>query len=470
MSQGATNKNLYYICMSEIVEIPLADLLIDMRNARLKDEQPNQQAALLAVAKQQGKRLLKLATDIVEQGLDPITLTAVVPTDDNKKRYVVIEGNRRIAALKALETPSLTTSAFDTGMQKQLVKLSKRFSEDPIESITCILFETEKEADHWIRLRHTGQNEGVGLVEWGADEKDRYTARHGYRSSEGQVIDFVEKFGELSEMATQSNKGIISSVKRLLSNPTVRERLGIDISDGKVLSWYPAQEVAKGLNRIIEDLKTEKIKVGDIYHAQDRIKYAESIPASHLPNPATQLNYPQPLETLDSSTTSGDLTANQGRPKPKTKKKPRQQSARTAVIPKDCYLNISPPRLNTIYNELRNLSVDQYSNACSVTLRVFVELSIDHYIAQKKLMTGQQGRNDPLAKRLKTVASDLLKQGKIDAQLETAIKKVADSQFVLAASTVTFNQYVHNQYVYPKSTELIVAWDELQPFMEKLWP
>jgi hypothetical protein len=327
----------------------------------------------------------------------------------------------------------------------------------------------KEEAARWVRLRHTGQNEGVGLVEWGADEKDRFTARHGTRSPEGQVIDFVEKLGGLSELAEKSNKGIISSVKRLISNPTVRERLGIGVSGGKVHSWYPADEVAKGLNRVIEDLKTEKIKVGDIYHAQDRVSYVQGIPESHLPDPATRLSSLQPLESLESTAGSGTAGA-QGQPKPKPKKKPKQSSGRTTIIPKDCYLNIGPPRINTIYNELLELTVDKFSNACSVTLRVLVELSVDHYVIQEKLMTEQERQKDPLAKRLKIVAAHLSAQGKIDAQLETAIQKVADSQFVLAASTVTFNQYVHNKYVFPKSSELIVAWDELQPFMEKLWP
>jgi hypothetical protein len=373
--------------MPEIVDIPLADLLVDTGNARLKDEQPNQQAALIAIAKQQGKRLLRLAADIVEHGLDPMTLTAVVPTDDKRKRYVVIEGNRRVAALRALETPTIFASAFDSGAQKQLLSLSNEFlTKHHIESITCVLFEMGEEAARWVRLRHTGQNEGVGLVEWGADEKDRFTARHGTRSPEGQVIDFVEKLGGLSELAEKSNKGIISSVKRLISNPTVRERLGIGVSGGKVHSWYPADEVAKGLNRVIEDLKTEKIKVGDIYHAQDRVSYVQGIPESHLPDPATRLSSLQPLESLESTAGSGTAGA-QGQPKPKPKKKPKQSSGRTTIIPKDCYLNIGPPRINTIYNELLELTVDKFSNACSVTLRVLVELSVDHYVIQEKLMT-----------------------------------------------------------------------------------
>jgi hypothetical protein len=133
-------------------------------------------------------------------------------------------------------------------------------------------------------------------------------------------------------------------------------------------------------------------------------------------------------------------------------------------------VNPTSPRINAIANELRSLSVEQYPNACAVLLRVFVELSVDHELAQSNLMTDEQRRNQRLAAKLKKVADHLHQKGRIEDALRKMVVKVADSQGVLAATTTTFNQYVHNRYVYPKATELRTAWDELQPFMEKLWP
>ncbi len=230
--------------MTEIVDVNLADLFVDTRNARLTDEQASQQAALLAIARQQGKRLLKLATDIVEYGLDPTSLPAVVATSDQKKRYTVLEGNRRVVTLKALETPSLVAAAFAPADQKRLLRLSTLFAQKPIISLKCTLFDPEEELNHWIDLRHTGQNEGVGLVEWGADEKDRYAARHGQRSPAGQILDFVERTGLLSEAAKHSDTKVITNITRLISNPAVKEKLGISVSDGQVEMLYPVGEVA----------------------------------------------------------------------------------------------------------------------------------------------------------------------------------------------------------------------------------
>src|SRR4051794_11518663 len=113
--------------MPEIVQIPLPDLLLDNGNPRLVETQESQQKTALAPARQQGDNLIRLATDIVENGLDPTTLPAVVATADRRKRYKVVEGNRRVLALRALETPSLVSAVLSTSSARKLVQLSARY-------------------------------------------------------------------------------------------------------------------------------------------------------------------------------------------------------------------------------------------------------------------------------------------------------------------------------------------------------
>jgi hypothetical protein len=104
-------------------------------------------------------------------------------------------------------------------------------------------------------------------------------------------------------------------------------------------------------------------------------------------------------------------------------------------------------------------------------LRVFIELSVDHYIEDRKPMSEAQMRNLPLARRLKEVVKDLKSRNKISSSLTTAMRNYADGKMTIVAATVpTFNQYVHNQYVYPKAVDLYTTWDELTPVLEKMWP
>ena len=445
-------------------EVPVSDLLLDQRNARFDSEQPNQQATLLKLAADPEINVVEIAADIVEQrSTDPTMLLAVVPSQDNTGRYIVLEGNRRVAALKGLENPSLLTPALSAKEQRRLLKLSEEFASHPISTILCRPFEDESEARHWITLRHTGRNKGRGLLEWGSEGKDRYTARHGQKSPAGQVLDFVREQGTLSDGARESKVGILTNIKRLIGTPEVRERLGIDIIEGKVLSHFPPAEIARSLSRLAEDLLSKDVKVKDIYHRDDRIKYANSLPSSDLPRNSTRLSAPIEL--------SGASVADR-KTKRKAKKPTRSKSnIRRTVIPSDLNLDISEPRISDIRIELSELIAEKRPNACAVLLRVFVELSVDHYLDTESVMSEQKRHNTNLAQRMKAVADDLFTKAKIDKALKRAAYKVADSKTgILAASVFNMNQYIHNKYVRPKESELTLAWDELQPLIVRIWP
>jgi hypothetical protein len=447
--------------MTEIVDIPISDLLLDGGNPRLEDELEGEQETALSLAGQQGERLVKLADDIVRYGTDPMTLTAVVALGDIHKRYKVIEGNRRVLALKALETPSLVSPAFSQRDARKLARLSSEYARNPLEEISCVLFKNEDDARHWIELRHTGQNGGRGLVDWEADEKDRFNARHaGSRKPAGQVIDFVDKHGALSAEAKTSKQKIFTNLERLLSSPEARRKLGIDVVQGEVVALHTREAIAKSLSRVVEDLKTGRVTVPDLYKADQRKSYAENLPRSVTPGKKSRLSTPVSLAGLTAGRTTPAVT------KPPKKQSPKPP-ARTTVIPKTAQLNVTPPRIGAIYNELLSLAAQQYPNACAVLLRVFIELSVDHFVADRKLTVVG---SDPLSKRMKAVAAKLKADSVISERLKKAIEQVANGPSLVAPGIPTFNQYVHNQYTHPKAPELFAAWDELQPMMEKVWP
>lgn len=449
--------------MAKFVEVPLSQLLLDLENPRFGDPVESQPAAFYALAEQQGRKLVLLAKDIVEFGVDPLTLPAVVATPGRNRRYRVIEGNRRTLALKALETPSLVLSRLSPGDAKTLAALSLKFHTKPVESIMCVLFDKEEDALHWITLRHTGLNEGVGLVEWNSDEKDRFETRHGgkkNRNTAGQVVDFMKG---IDGVDPSKPKIKVSSLRRILSNPESRKRLGLALVDGRLVSAFPKSELAKGLRRVVEDMRT--MTVDEVYTAEKIIDYVNGI-SEHLPDPALRLQDSVPLDQVPDIAQPGKHRPKKAPPK----KKPAPPKARVTVVPASCQINPTPPRINAVYNELAGLDVTSYPNSASVLFRVFLELSVDEHLEQHSLMSEQKRRNTPLAKRLKAVADDLYAKSEILDALRKTVHQVADSQHTFAASVVAFNQYVHNPYTFPKPGELQVSWDELQPFLEKVWP
>jgi hypothetical protein len=230
-----------------------------------------------------------------------------------------------------------------------------------------------------------------------------------------------------------------------------------------VFSSYPANEVSKGLTRVVEDLKLGKVRVPDLYHVEDRRKYVKDIPRTALPKKKTRLKEPALLHDLNSGRTSV---------RRKSRKKPAkpQSRTRTTVIPRDNTLEVTNSRINQIFAELLDLSAEKYPNACSVLLRTFMELSIDHYLEEGKIVSDDNIRNLPLGKKMKEVSKDLAKRRKIPNKLKKAMEKFADTNNVMQPRLVTFHQYVHNQYVFPSATDLYNAWNELAPLMERIWP
>lgn len=448
--------------MPRRVDVPIADMLLDPGNARLGQEQTSQQATALALAKQQGRRLVKLAESVTNKGLDPAQLPVVVATNDKRRSYKVIEGNRRVLALKALDTPSLVQSVLTASEFRKLMTLSQKFAASPIDEVMCVLFDADEEqaAYEWVLTRHIGAQDGAGLVEWDADEKDRFAARHGAKGARnyaGQALDFLNQVDGQSTSPTK----ISTNVQRLLKSEYVRDKLGLDRVNGELVSNYPVEEVAKGLRKIAEDLRTQAIKVPDIYDDERRRTYIDGFTRAHLPKKSSRLKDPVKLTDLPSG------KAKPVAPRPKPRPKPKQP--RTTVAPNDSKLNPGPPRINSIYNELVSMSAELYPNAGFVLLRVFVELSVDDYLETHKLMTEVDRRNKPLALRLKTAADHLHSTHAIDAQLKKAVYKIADSRSGIAAGITTFNQYVHNKYVHPLPSELRTTWDELQPLLEVIW-
>src|SRR5437868_3974152 len=98
--------------MAERRDVLLIDLLLDGENPRLPEPNKGQRAVLQELAAHQGKKLLALAKDIEKHGLNPSDLPIVMPVGGgDAKTFCVLEGNRRLTALKALDNPDSVASA-----------------------------------------------------------------------------------------------------------------------------------------------------------------------------------------------------------------------------------------------------------------------------------------------------------------------------------------------------------------------
>jgi len=445
---------------SKLLDLSL--LSVNIENPRF-EMVGNQREAIAQMIEDQGTKLVKLAQDIIDNGLNPSELVLVTPHEKSENQFNVLEGNRRITALKLLTNPELIPEK-DKSLLNTFKKLSEIFYQSPITEIPCVIFENENDANRWIKLKHTGENDGVGVVTWDAQQKARFEERvEGKASYALQVIDFLKNQNIDADLKKNLPNLPSSSFQRLITDPDFRKTVGIEISNGKVYSNLPAEEVVKPLSKVAKDLLRNDFTVKEIYYKDDRLNYLETFKPSDLPN--KRISFKDNWEL----TTSNPPTNVQANPPaatpPKSKSKPLSTS-RNSIIPKSTIIHINQPRVNKIYRELKDLDLREFCNAGAITFRVFIELSIDSFIEAQKVTS--VNIDDTLRKKVEEVAKYLETNKHLDKHKLKAIRNsVANSNYILSIDT--FNSYVHNRHLNPSENDLKMAWDNIELFIVKLW-
>lgn len=435
--------------MPDTLQIPVSDLLIDQENPRLPQPNVGQREAQRELVRLQQTKFLRLAEDIVRYGLNPADLPMVMRFDS--RRYVVLEGNRRLVAIRGLENPDSLVGAVTPTVAEKLRALSAEYQQNPIESINCSVVNDRDEAEHWMQLRHLGLMEGAGIMPWGSDESARFRARNGNLAPHTQALDFLEERGLLTPEIRR--KVPSASLQRLIADPDVRTKLGVDISNGQLAKVGKDGDVAKALMHVVNDLISRRIKTEHIYKKADRLKYANALPSSVVVKPATKNDRITP--------------ANKGtQAKPKPAPPPQPPIQRDQLIPGDCTLNVTELRHRLIESELRRLRMKDYPNAVSVLFRVFTELTTDDYITRMSLPIST---DKPLMQKLVAVATDLESRQKLTKQQARPVHRAAAKDSYLAPSVTQMNQWVHNPVGFPAPIDLRAYWDSLQPFFIAVW-
>jgi hypothetical protein len=449
--------------MSYRDEIPVSQLLLDVKNPRLPQVQGSQREATRTMARTLGGKFVALAEHIVNHGLSLGDLPIVIPSEEDADCYEVLDGNRRLAVIRSLETPELVAAALNSASAKKLTALATRYKKAPVESMLCVVMDSRKEADPWIQLRHRGESGGAGLARWDGVQGARYDSRVGKVLPQLDVLNFVRERGDLEpEIVAKLDSFPITTLERLVKDRDIRHRMGFDLASGEIRTRYSAEEIIKPLQKMVRDLASGAITVSDLKRKEQRLKYAADFGLSDLPDPATAGPL-RPLKDLPAPAPSSKSPTKKGKTPPKGTPK------RDTLVPASLNLSINVGRIDVVFQELRKLNTETFRNIAAVMLRVFVEWTVEAYIDRTGLRAGlTRDQRQSLNKRLLLMLDHLEQSGTMTkAELKPIRVEFNNKDSLVAIDTL--HAYVHSMSFHPRPSELRETWDRLEPLMVKVW-
>jgi hypothetical protein len=417
-------------------------LIVNPENYRF-DPVDNQEEAIDLMLEEKGTEIVNLAKHIFEHGLDLAKDSRVI--EIKKDLFLILDGNRRATAIKCLQNSAIVKSDF---LRAKFINIAKGKGSIPSE-INCFVYKKEEEAAEWIRIDHTGKNQGVGQDPWEPASKDRFDYKFGGKIS--PAVHIINLFEHETKHKLNTKALKISTINRILSNPESRSYLGIDIRGGKIILIASKKEVVEHLDQLFNKIIVDNVAVKEVYHVPDSIRFMKGLFGDK----------PKLTKTETIISPRGIIQKRGVSPRRSVPK----SASRNTLIPKGYVLRIYEPKVNNIYHELRSLYLNVGTNAIGVLFRVFLETSLDCYAYKHGIEFKAKTK---LAGKITKITNDLENKKVATSQQLKNIRAVTNKG-VSILSIDNFHEYVHSFKTQPVPVDLIYKWDNLQEFFEVLW-
>jgi len=152
--------------LGETKMIPICDLLLDPQNPRLPDTKKGASQAELAITLDMGFDAYTVAELLALHGYFSSEPMIAIPGENGK--WIVVEGNRRLAALLGLTDPNIRGQFLDANKWENLASTSKLISTD---SIPVVIAKSRLDVVPVIGTKHIS-----GILAWRPYPQARYIA------------------------------------------------------------------------------------------------------------------------------------------------------------------------------------------------------------------------------------------------------------------------------------------------------
>ena len=301
----------------------------------------------------------------------------------NRNKYIVLEGNRRIAALRVLQNPLLAPSC-----HAKVKPLSSSII--PIKQIDVLLAPNRDDVSRLLADRHTktttrpwkplrqahfyySQLSKKTSVE---DLKIKYKGadiEKFIRMCEVHKIAASYDFGDIeTNNKTRNQRSFpVSTIERLYDDSKFRERLNFEFNkNGEIIIKSSRKKFDEEFKKVILDAVDKKIDTRSLNNEKNREKYYLKL---------------KKLNKSRRETDSSKYT-----PKAPIK---RKRSIIIGLFDRSLKCTINSRGIERVFDELQKINYGKFPNAAHDLMRSFIEAVLKEYLKKKQhpLIPGRQG-------------------------------------------------------------------------------
>lgn len=425
-------------------KVPLRAIFLDNENPR-HDPISNEVEIIHHLTTKEAVK--KLARHICKMGVtSPLEMIGIMRHPKARDAFVVLEGNRRVCALKLLQDPDKAKTEADRKVFRDLAKTITL-----PEEIDVVLFTDRESARPWISLRHEGPQNGIGTKPWLPAQKARFNLAGSAAKNPNIQATRLKEYALARNLVDEKIKDEIkvTTLTRYLSNPVFRNTVGL-IDNQSLNIRVPIEEFDRVIQRFISDALSGKAHSRT--NKTERVNYVNEL----------KMGGHAPTSHLDVAI---DAEAEVASARPANKAKERNNRSpddRPYIVPSGYVAKIENKVLKRLYDELRTIKADGAEFAVTYLLRAVIEQAVTLFLKKH----GRLPNNAELHLKL-NLAAGILADGGMTARELKYLNTMANDKNS-RSSPDTMGHFVHGGAI-PTKKDVIRTWDSIEHVLTKIF-
>jgi len=472
--------------------VKTGSLLLDSKNTRIPEDRRSEDQRSLVQELLEAEDVKGIATSIAKLGLFPNERLIVIPSNTGRN-FVVLEGNRRLAAIKLLMNPGLAPTEHQVTYFR---RLSEKADLPALGKTEVTIFPDRVAAAPVISSLHIGESkkrwsslqqarfyrelveEGLTPEEIAEREAGGVTLadiRNYLKSEKVHRVALTLDLDDETRKKVDDSRFPLTTLDRFLESKTGRNFLGIeaDEKDGFKGVVHPDRFKAV-LKHVVTDIANAKGLTRRINTDEDIARYVEDASAKI---PKTPMRGAFDVASLFAKPgDTGTTTGNQVQP---TQRPARTPKPSTSIVPRGFACNSTNDRVRAIFGELKSTRISDHRNSTGVMVRVLIDIALwhfyecqkhiqavcDHYDKDGKRRNFNSTWTPPLRDLISYAVEQTLFTG-MGAAGYKSVKTLAAKDADYFVTIEGFNAFTHNPYVTPSEGDLRALWQRAEPMLQ----